>query len=401
METLLSPLSVKVLGVGGAGLNAIHALKNKKLPHVSTLGLDTDLQNLQRFSGQETVFLGSKLTRGLSTGGNKDLGVEVAKAEAKALAEAVEGANLLFLIGSLGGGTGASILPALAKIAAQTEALVIVFAILPFSMEGAKKAQQSESSLAELRSFANALIALPNDLLLQQLDPQASVLDAFDLAHSWIYRAIRSMTGILFEPGLINLDFATLRQVFTQKGTKTLFALGEGRGEKALEQSLAEIRACPLLHVTEQSRQADNLLVQVIGGKDLSIQTINSILSFLNEYFGNGHKICLGALIQDNLSDRLEICIVGTSDRAVLQKNTNSLRSFASANAALESPKTGTKVLKKWLNLKEDKQEEFQFVSQGQVRGYFDETDRNHCDGADLDVPTYLRLGIKIRHEVQ
>lgn len=400
MESNISPLCIKVLGVGGAGLNALQALKQKQLPHVSMLGLDTDLQTLQRFPDHDTLCLGSNLTRGLSTGGNKDLGLEVAKAETKVLEEAVAGANLVFLIGALGGGTGASILPTLAKLAAQTESLVIVFAILPFSMEGAKKAQQADESLATLRSFANALIVLPNDLLLQQLDPKASVLDAFDLAHNWIYRGIRSITGILFEPGLINLDFASLRQVFTQKGTKTLFALGEGSGENALEQSLSQLRACPLLHVTEQSRQADNLLVQVIGGKDLSIQAINTVLSFLNEYFGNGHKVSLGALIQDNFQDRVHICVLGTTDKVALQKNVNSLRAYSGPQRSSDAPKAAAKGLKKWLSLKEDKQEEFQFVSQGQVRGYFDETDRNQYEGIDLDVPTYLRLGIKIRHEV-
>ncbi len=251
-----------------------------------------------------------------------------------------------------------------------------------------------------LRTFANALVALPNDLLLQQLDAKATVLDAFGLAHQWIYRAIYSMTSILFEPGLMNLDFATLRQVFTHKGGgKTLFALGQGRGEKALEQSLAELRSCPLLHVTEQSRRADNLLVQVVGGEGLSLQTINALLSFLNEYFGNGHKVCLGALIQPEFKDKLEICIIGTLDKPLPVKNLQSLRAFAPASS-LQDTRPRSRGLKKWLNLAGDQQEEFPFVSQGQVRGYFDETDRNHYEGVDLDVPTYLRLGIKICYEV-
>lgn len=395
----MQSLSVKVLGVGGAGLNAIEALRAKELKHVSFLGIDTDLQHLKRCRGKENLLLGSGLTRGLSTGSNKELGAEVALAESETLSKAVEGANLLFLVGALGGGTGASVLPALAKLAAKTDALVVVFAILPFSMEGARKAQQAEDSLAELRTFTNALIALPNDLLLQQLDAKATVLDAFDLAHQWIYRAIYSMTSILFEPGLMNLDFATLRQVFTYKGGgKTLFALGQGSGEKALEQSLAELRSCPLLHITEQSRRADNLLVQVIGGEGLSLQTINALLSFLNEYFGNGHKVCLGALIQPEFKDRLEICLIGTQDKPLPAKNLQSLRVFPSPHSVQEA-RPRSKGLKKWLSLAGDQQEEFPFVSQGQVRGYFDETDRNHYEGVDLDVPTYLRLGIKISHE--
>lgn len=400
MQSLSESLSVKVLGVGGAGLSAIQSLKAKGLAHVSFLGIDTDLQHLRRCKGHETVLLGSGITRGLSTGSNKDLGAEVALAEGAALAKAVEGAQLLFLVGALGGGTGASVLPALAKIAAKTDALVVVFAMLPFSMEGVRKVQQAEDSLAELRTFTHALIALPNDLLFQQLDPKATVLDAFALAHQWIYRAMYSMTSILFEPGLMNLDFATLRQVFTHKGGgKTLFALGQGMGERALEQSLAELRSCPLLHVTEQSRQADNLLVQVIGGEGLSLQTINAILSFLNEYFGNGHKVCLGALIQPEFKDRIEICLVGTLDKPLPPKNLQSLRAFTPPHLPQDT-RPRSKSLKKWLSLDGDQQEEFPFVSQGQVRGYFDETDRNHYDGVDLDVPTYLRLGIKIRHEL-
>lgn len=412
-EKIEENLVVKAIGIGGSGTHSIHELLEKKLSGLHFSCIDTDLQTLKSFankhtggnihnycevnkavSGVEAIAIGQNQTRGLSTGGDVALGQRIFKAEQDSIKKIVAGSNLIFLISALGGGLGASLSFAVAQEASNEGALVIAFALMPFAMEGGKRWKMAEEALQKLKQAADAVIVVPNDLLLQNLDPKATVLEAFSLANTWIYKGIHAITTILFKPGFINLDFASLRQVFSLKGGKTLFALGRGEGENYTQKALQDLKLCPLLHTIEQARQADNILINLISGEDISITTINTILSFISEHFGNKNKTCIGSVMVPGLKDSLEICLIGSSEGAHT-RGTGSMKEFESPPSnTLSKPKKNS-FLKKWMT-GDDNQSEFQFVSQGQVRGYFDHTDRNHHNGEDLDVPTYLRKGIKI-----
>jgi len=209
---------------------------------------------------------------------------------------------------------------------------------------------------------------------------------------------------MLFRTGLINLDFATLRQAFQQRGGKTLFGLGEGAGENAVADALASLRQCPLLHTPDFSRRADRLLVNIVGGPDLTLPRVNEVMTAITDQFGRDSHVIMGAVIDENLAGRVELCVVGTSDlggrnvtarrpatparpKGAVVPGRDPVAAPAATDAAGPAPAlaSGAPVA----------QEEFGF-GEIETRGQFERTERNLFDGQDLDVPTYLRRGIKV-----
>jgi cell division protein FtsZ len=333
----------------------------------------------------------------------------------------VKDCDLVFLVTGMGGGTGSGASPVVAEIAAETGALVIAFVTMPFSFEGGRRLKQAEEGLRALRAVCDAVIPLPNDVLLQEAGENETVLDSFARADEWIGRGVKSIWSMLFKTGLINLDFATLRQAFQQRGGKTLFGLGEGQGENAVADAIASLKLCPLLHTPEFSRKADRLLVNILGGADLTLPKVNELMTAIAEQFGRDSHIIMGAVIDEDMAGRVEVCIVGTSDmggrgapprRQVANTRT---RTFAGGAAPAPRPETSpapaTAPAGKTapqsapahpratepvgVHLPKPAQDEFGF-GEVESRGHFEKTDRNLFDGQDLDVPTYLRKGIKI-----
>jgi cell division protein FtsZ len=294
---------------------------------------------------------------------------------------------------------------------------VIAFVTLPFSFEGGRRLKQAEDGLRGLRQFCDAVIPLPNDVLLQEGADNETVLDSFARADAWIGRGVKSIWAMLSKTGLINLDFATIRQVFQHRGGKTLFGLGEGSGSNAVADSIASLKLCPLLHTPEFSRKADRLLVNIMGGTDLTLPRVNEIMGAIAEQFGRDSNIVMGAVIDEAMQNRVEICVLGTSDmggRAVsMRRQAGRTRSpEAAPPAAAEpdrllaeepagaAPPAETRRPEKAAGSAKPAapaadQEEFGF-GELESRGHFEKTDRNLFDGQDLDVPTYLRKGIKL-----
>jgi cell division protein FtsZ len=251
-----------------------------------------------------------------------------------------------------------------------------------------------------------------------------TVLDSFARADEWIGRGVKSIWAMLFKTGLINLDFATLRQAFNQRGGKTLFSLGAGTGENAVADTIASLKLCPLLHTPEFSRKADRLLVNILGGTDLTLPKVNELMTAVTEQFGRDSHIIMGAVIDENMAGRIEICVLGTSDMGgrgmtprrpapSARTKTHPASNARAENPVAAAPTAPTPPPDDLLTVAEAPagpadtaqarnalaakiaQEEFGF---GEVerRGHFEKTDRNLFDGQDLDVPTYLRKGIKI-----
>jgi cell division protein FtsZ len=282
---------------------------------------------------------------------------------------------------------------------------------MPFSFEGGRRLKQAEEGLRALRQVCDAVIPLPNDVLLQEAADNETVLDSFARADEWIGRGVKSIWSMLFKTGLINLDFATLRQAFHTRGGKTLFGLGAGEGENAVADALASLKLCPLLHTPEFSRKADRLLVNIIGGVDLTLPKVNELMTAITEQFGRESHIIMGAVIDEDLKGRVEVCVIGTSDMGGRglppRRPVTTTRGKTPATSAVpvrdETPTTpavaghAPKPIELDLKLATTKsaQEEFGF-GEVESRGHFEKTDRNLFDGQDLDVPTYLRRGIKI-----
>jgi cell division protein FtsZ len=396
-------VAIKLIGVGGAGTNAVDRLKMESLARLQLVAINTDNQALSSSPVQEKVLIGMGSTRGLGAGGDPELGRQAAEDDREKVAAAVKDCDLVFIVAGMGGGTGGGASPIVAEIAAESGALVIAFVTMPFSFEGGRRLKQAEEGLAALRRACDAVIPLPNDILLQEAADNETVLDSFARADEWIGRGVKSIWSMLSKTGLINVDFATLRQAFQQRGAKTLFGLGEGAGENAAADAIASLKLCPLLHMPEYSRKADRLLVNITGGTDLTLPKVNEIMSAIAEQFGRDSHIIMGAVIDEGMQGRVEISVLGASDmgaRGAMARRPAPVRrapglrpeerpagpEAAPAAAPAEAPVAASP---------KPTQEEFGF-GEVESRGQFERTDRNLFDGQDLDVPTYLRKGIRI-----
>ena len=460
---------VKIIGVGGAGTNAVDGLQLDHFSSVRMAAINTDAQALANSPIQEKYMIGRSVTRGLSAGGEAIIGRKAAQSDREKMTAAVGGADLIFLVAGLGGGTGSGALPVVADVAAEQGALVVAFVAMPFTMEGSRRSRQAQDAVVELRACCGAVIPIPNDILLQNLDEQATVLHAFAQVDSWISRGIYSICSMLFQTGMINIDFTSLKQVFATNGGKTLFGLGKGDGQDYTRQALKELMMCPLLHVPETATCADKLLVNIIGGTDLSMSQVNEIISFINEKFYQPVSTVFGAVVDEQLQSTLDICVIGTTNLesedsetcqqtaqkpvVVATPNTSipvqshSSEKFGEENVSMDdahsaasedsAPEEGRVTQSTYApgessetigqpseqkdhsgkteditnpkgaqtpNARKNHspqdshpQEEFSFIHNNQLeRGLFGKTNKNEYKGEDLDVPTYMRRGVKL-----
>ncbi|MCD8483944.1 MAG: cell division FtsZ family protein [Verrucomicrobia bacterium] len=410
-------LRIKIIGVGGGGNNAVDRLKLDNLDQVNLAIVNTDAKTLSSSPIQEKLMIGRGVTRGLSTGGEAELGRQAADSDRDALRKLVKGLDLVFILCGLGGGTGSGAAPVLAEVANAEGAVVVAFVTMPFNLEGARRIQQADTALASLRSSCHAVISLPNDVLLQQVDENSSLLEAFVIADEWINRGVNSICSLLFQNGLINIDFATLKRAFEARGGKTLFGFGYGAGEDAVTAALRDLEMCPLLHLPENRyvRRADYLVVNITGGPNMSMTQVNRIMEAVNEKFGSRDNTVMGAVVDGSMGHALSITVIGTTDvqKPGARNKYPSVQPAASTPANVARPITSTdKSTAKTSSLTQRKsfaeetalplpvagaQEEFLFSGDDEGRGLFDDTERNMYEGQDLDIPTFLRRGIKIQ----
>lgn len=400
-----SMIRMKVMGIGGAGSSIVDRLALASLPYVDLVAVNTDQQALSSSSVAETLCIGKAVTGGLGTGGDVEAGREAALADKERLDALLEGVDLLFVVTGLGGGTGTGAAPVVADLAVKRGALVIAFASLPFTIERSARAKMASEGLERLREACNAVIPLPNDLLIQVSDADASLIDALSKADQWIARAVGSIATMMAKTGLINLDFAQLSSIFSHRAGKTLFGVGAGRGPQAAAQALEELKLCPLLHVPEFSKSADHLLVNVIGGPSLGMADTRLIVEDVAETFGAEASIAMGAVIDEELGDAIQLCVIGTSElsgqrmprtatKPAFAKQKLAARS-SEPKKAPEAPPTSPSRSAPLAPMPRGQQDEFSF-SEAEPRGEFENAKGTFFEGQDLDTPTYLRRGVKI-----
>lgn len=405
IETSNESIRIKVIGVGGAGTNMVDRLMFSCPSDVKLSVINTDQQALSGSPVSDKFCIGKTVTYGLGTGGDLEVGREAAVIDKTKLEDMVEGVDLLFLTAGLGGGTGTSIAPILAEMANKNGAVVIAFVAMPFTIERAERSNVAKNGLDNLRDKCNAVIPLPNDLLIQESEPDASILDAFSKADAWIERAIKSIWSMMYRPGLINLDFSQLRLTFSRKAGKTLFGLGAGEGENAAQLAVDDLKLCPLLHTPEFSKRADHLLVNIVGGANLSISQVQLIMDSVTDEFGKDSNVVMGAVIDEEMGDKVEICVIGTSDLSgvsLMRSNQYKRAISNSTSEPIERPVVEKKAMKRKVQATKsrkkgvsDEQHEFSF-SDEDPKGEFENASSTIVDGQDLDTPTYLRKGVKI-----
>ena len=416
-----SDLKIKIIGVGGAGTNAVDGLRLDDLGDagaVQLAAINTDAQALANSPIPEKLVIGRTVTHGLGAGGEVDIGRAAAEADRAAITRLVGQMDLVIIVVGLGGGTGSAAAAVVAEVAAKTDALVLAFATSPFSFEGSRRKRIAEQSLGELRQLVHGLIPLPNDVLLQEGEEDTSVLNAFAVADRWIGRGINSLCAMLLKTGLINQDISSVRSVFRDRGGKTIFGTGSAEGGEYVEAALEELFICPLLHMGDRPEQLDRIIVNLVGGTDLGIAKVNSIISQVSKRFNSREDIVFGAVIDESRSQGLEICVLGKSEMerpAPVEALQSKPKPRVSSTVGSQPGELGLEteivkqatppraVHKSKLRKKESSdisQDEFLFVEANTQRGYFEKTDQNLYKDEDLDVPTFMRRGIKIKIKV-
>lgn len=406
-------LKIKIIGVGGAGTNAVDGLKLDDLGDVRFAAINTDAQALNQSPIGEKLVIGRSVTRGLGAGGELDIGRAAAESDRDAIARMIGDMDLIILVVGLGGGTGSAAASVVAEVAAKTNALVLAFATLPFSFEGARRKRIAAESIGELRQLVHGLIPLPNDVLLQEGDEDTSVLNAFAIADQWIGRGVNSLCAMLLKTGLINQDFSSLRSVFQERGGKTVFGTGTAIGGDYVQAALEDLFICPLLHLGDRPAQLDRILVNIICGTDFGMAKVNDVMTQVGKRFGSREDIVFGAVIDESRSESLEICILGKAEMETapapipepVEKAEGPRERTVFTGLGLETEiaqdaKAPRPVHRSKLRSKKEpdaSQDEFQFVDVDDQRGYFEKTDRNDYNEEDLDVPTFMRRGIKIK----
>ncbi len=408
-----SPIRAKIIGIGGAGLSLVDGLRLDGFDAVRIVALDVDAGALSESMASEKIPLGRRLTRGMGTGGEPSLGRKAAEEERSLLRKHLDGVDLVFLLAGLGAGAGGGIAPVVAKLARESGALVFAFCPLPFSWEK-QRHKLAEDALAELRKFANAVVPLPNDSLLQVGGSDASALECFAHAGRNVSRGISAICALVFRKGMIDVDFAHLRKAFNLRSGRTLFGIGEGRGEDALRHALRDLLLCPMLHLPDVSRTADVLLITVTGSPGMGMVALQQVAADVREEFKAGENVVFGAHVDENMGDCVEICVLGATDleagapvadvapdaAPVLTASPKAAkRGRGSHPSKLKRPakKKPKKGKAKAASKPSEDQNLFDFMQTENQRGIFgDHDNRNLYEGEDLDVPTYLRRGVKI-----
>ncbi len=409
---LESPLCVKVIGLGGGGSNVLAGIATERFPQVEYAVVNTDAQALAQSPISKKVLLGRSVTRGLGAGGDPSIGRKAVETDRAVLEDLVAGADLLILVTGFGGGTGTVAAALIAELAAKTDALVLTFATQPFTFEGSRRRELATSGMEELRGMLHGLIPVPNDLLLQETDESETALSAFAVADEWIGRGIHSICALLFETGIINQDFGALRNLLQGRGGKTIFATGAATGGDYMQDALSDLMDCPLLHTTERPSRLDRVLVHLTAGPEMGLSKMQQVMTQISAQFESTEEIIFGAVIDPARTESLEICLIAkvelesTGSAAEAGGNQRArepmeIEGGLGLETAIGSEKEKpavheSKLLKKKKKAETD-QDEFLFVDLEAQRGYFDQTDKNLYNNEDLDVPTYLRRGIKIK----
>jgi cell division protein FtsZ len=298
---------IKVVGIGGGGVNAINRMIDAGLKGVEFVAVNTDAQALLASDADVKLDVGRELTRGLGAGSNPDIGRQAAEEAEQELEEVLKGADMVFVTAGEGGGTGTGGAPVVARIAKAQGALTIGVVTRPFSFEGRRRAGSAEQGIAVLKDEVDTLIVIPNDRLLQVADKQTSMLDAFKLADQVLLQGVQGITDLITIPGLINLDFADVRATMREAGT-ALMGIGQARGEDRAVAAAKEAISSPLLEASIEG--ARGVLLNISGGANLGLFEVNEAAEVIASAAHEDANIIFGAVIDDSLGEECRVTVI-------------------------------------------------------------------------------------------
>ena len=298
---------IKVVGIGGGGVNAVNRMIEEGLKGVEFIAINTDAQALLMSDADVKLDVGRELTRGLGAGANPDVGARAAEDHREEIEEVLKGADMVFVTAGEGGGTGTGGAPVVARIARSLGALTIGVVTRPFTFEGRRRATQAEEGIAELRAEVDTLIVIPNDRLLSISAPGATVLDAFKSADQVLLSGVQGITDLITTPGLINLDFADVKSVMSEAGS-ALMGIGSARGENRATLAAEMAISSPLLEASIDG--ARGVLLSISGGSDLGLFEINEAAQLVSEAAHQDANIIFGAVIDDGLGEEVRVTVI-------------------------------------------------------------------------------------------
>lgn len=301
--------NIKVIGVGGAGCNALARMAEEGIQGVELIVANTDLQVLSNSKVSNRIELGSALTKGLGAGANPEIGKQAALESETQIREAVKGADMVFIAAGMGGGTGTGAAPVIAKIAKETGALTVGIVSRPFSFEGKLRTKHSIAGIDELKAQVDSLIIISNDKLLEFVG-SIPVGDAFTEADKILIQGVQTITDLIAVPAIVNLDFADVKSVMQDKGS-ALIGIGLGQGENKAEVAAKQAIASPLLEASIAG--AKHAIINVTGGPTMTLDDANEAVKVIEDYAGNEEiNVIFGVAINDNLEDEMVVTVIAT-----------------------------------------------------------------------------------------
>jgi cell division protein FtsZ len=300
---------IRVVGVGGAGVNAINRMVEAQIPGVEFMAVNTDLQSLQLCIAELTVHIGGEQTRGLGAGADPALGFKSAFDEQDKIKRLLKGSDMVFVAAGAGGGTGTGAAPVVARLAREVGALTVGIITRPFRFEGSRRGSQAEKGIEELAAEVDTLIVVPNDRLLEVLDQQTSMVEAFQVADDVLRQGVQGISDLVTLPALINLDFADVRTIMSEAG-QALLGIGMGSGEERALAAAEKAISSPLLETSMEG--ARSILLSITGGPDLSLVEVSEAAKVVGEAAHPDANIIFGANVDEDLTDQVWVTVVAT-----------------------------------------------------------------------------------------
>ena len=301
--------TIKVIGVGGGGSNAVNRMIENGIKGVGFITVNTDAQALNLAKSETKLNIGEKLTRGLGAGANPEVGKKAAEESREAIIQHLKGADLVFVTAGMGGGTGTGAAPVIAEIAKECGALTVGVVTRPFTFEGRKRAAQAEAGIAALKEKVDTLIIIPNDRLLEIVDKKTPMIEAFRHADNVLRQGVQGISDLIMVPGLINLDFADVKTIMSERGS-ALMGIGIGTGENRAADAARNAIMSPLLETSIEG--ARGVIMNITGGLNLSLYEVNEAAEIVIAASDPEVNVIFGAIIDENLKEEIKVTVIAT-----------------------------------------------------------------------------------------
>jgi cell division protein FtsZ len=306
----MEPLAtIKVIGVGGGGSNAVNRMIENGVKGVDFITVNTDAQALQLTKSEQKLQIGDKLTRGLGAGANPDVGKKAAEESREFILNTLKGSDMVFVTAGMGGGTGTGAAPVIAELAKESGALTVGVVTRPFTFEGRKRSQQAELGIEALKEKVDTLIVIPNDRLLEIVDKKTPMMEAFSIADNVLLQAVKGISDLIAVPGLINLDFADVKTIMTERGS-ALMGIGVANGENRATEAARKAIMSPLLETSIDG--ARGVIMNITGGSNLSLYEVNEAAEIIIAACDPEVNMIFGAIIDDSMREDIKVTVIAT-----------------------------------------------------------------------------------------